>query len=83
MTEQSRESKRRHKRRDDSSALLLAAMSAKTSAEPPDLVKYTSGLADALGVSRQAVHVWRFRPDAPQRTGGRVEGRGSREKSGR
>jgi len=54
----------------DNSALLLAAMNAQTNAEPPDLVKYTSVLADALGVSRQAVHAWRHRPDAPQRIGG-------------
>lgn len=55
---------------DDSSALLRAATSARANSEPPDLVRYTNTLADALGVSRQAVHSWRHRPDAPQRTGG-------------
>jgi hypothetical protein len=35
-----------------------------------DLVKYTSALADALGVSRQAVHTWQRRSDAPARKGG-------------
>lgn len=51
------------------SALLQAAR-ARTSLEPADLVKYTSSLALELGVTRQTVHAWRRRPDAPKRTGG-------------
>jgi hypothetical protein len=52
------------------SALLQAAQRARASLEPTDLVKYTSSLAHELGVTRQTVHTWRRRPDAPKRTGG-------------
>lgn len=55
---------------DDPSALLATAMKAQSSTEPPDLVKHTTALADALGVTRQSVHAWRRRADAPKRTGG-------------
>jgi hypothetical protein len=51
------------------SALLQAAQRARASLEPADLVKYSS-LAHELGVTRQTVHAWRRRPDAPKRTGG-------------
>jgi hypothetical protein len=52
------------------SALLRAAQRARASLEPTDLIKYTSSLAHELGVTRQTVHAWRRRPDAPKRTGG-------------
>ena len=54
----------------DASTLLHAAEGANARTEPPDLIKFTSALADALGVSRQAVQSWRHRPGAPRRTGG-------------
>ena len=65
-------STRKHKPADISTAaaLLLAAECAQANSEPADLVKYTSALAYALGVTRQTVHAWRRRPDAPKRTGG-------------
>jgi hypothetical protein len=52
------------------SALLQAAQRARASLEPTDLIKYTSSLAQELGVTRQTVHAWRRRADAPKRTGG-------------
>ena len=51
-------------------ALLHAAGAASAKCELSDLVKYTTALADALGVSRQAVHTWQRRPDSPRRIGG-------------
>ena len=36
----------------------------------PDFVKTTSALADELGVSRQSIHTWSRRDDAPKRIGG-------------
>jgi len=51
-------------------ALLDAASDANAKCELSDLVKYTTTLADALGVSRQAVHTWQRRPDSPRRFGG-------------
>jgi hypothetical protein len=53
----------------DSATLLKAAVNAAAT-DLPDLVRCTTALADALGVTRQAVHAWRRRPDAPQRKDG-------------
>ena len=49
------EDERPHLGMDDPSALVHAATSARANMEPPDLVKYTNALADALGVSRQVM----------------------------
>lgn len=54
---------------DDSTLLLHAASRVFSDVQPLDLVRYTSALADALGVTRQTVHAWRRRPDAPKRIG--------------